>query len=416
MEPSLITRFFQIVLPLVLISIFNTACPSSPGGNGPERIKVTGDPLAFIEGSTEDTSSGIPEDLFTDDGEWQLEAKIFVTTRQKKIQNGNIESGNEPTAGEVTEKIKEDVNLYSMKPGRTEDELVFDSASSEFAQLVFKKQGNAIFLKSLIDYDNPDVEDFDFTLHHYSVREDKKAFSLLISGSADFDSKIEHEKILMALYFFKKENDTVLAQMLDTAYNYLLGPGVKLAWDQDKEVEALLCSDSGSMYSYLTLSEQAVDEWNVLLENRLQLTAVRSTSMCPPFSDLNTHIIRHVKDWVFLEGPQYLSAAVTLTAANVYESRIEDSDIFVMEGEFDELLKPNDLAMGSYYVSSDSEFRESYKWNIVHELGHFLGLHHIFDGTLSVMAYSDNNQLYTYDREAVQELYPVVTVPLAPDL
>lgn len=85
---------------------------------------------------------------------------------------------------------------------------------------------------------------------------------------------------------------------------------------------------------------------------------------------------------------------------------IINSNIFLWN---DEMLK-----LGYSFKDANTS-NNSYKLSLhvlIHEIGHFLGLHHQFKKDVpSVMSYSSDNfvELQTYDIQAIQHLYPLIS-------
>ncbi len=400
---------FLIVLKLALF-IFTTACDKDPSPQQVVRFEVTGDPMAFIQGTKQNTSAGIPADLFDNDDEWQLHATAFFTQKQTNPSDfSEVKDSNAPTTSEASQQIADSVILYKMSLS-SGNRRTFDTTSQRFLRLGFVERNNRLFLSYSSAYENLSVQDSSFVVQHYSTSHDRNAFSILVSSDADFDPEIVHEKLLISMTFIKKKSETILGQMLDTAYNYILGPGVKLAWDQSKDVDVTICDKAHAGGLYSRKVEEAVEEWQPHLEGRLRLGFKYISEACPPFSDVNTHVVTFVPDWVELQGPDFMIAASTGIVRDYYQSRIVDADIFLFEAEWNEALSSVQagLTLASSEVSQSEALRNEIKWTMAHELGHLLGLDHQFDGTLSVMSYDDAKSIYSYDQRAIQELYPLV--------
>ncbi len=397
------------------------ACSSDDGPSSVTQVKINGDPLNFIAGTNKDITSGIPSRVLQDpDQEWQVQVIQLLTQRQEKPQE-NLEDGNEPVTSEEVEDNRESTLIYKISKDSENNQWIMDPTDKNnelnINRFFFSESDGKLFLNSLGTSKNINFRFNQFTPQHYSLAEDEKSFSFLFSLPVDFDPAIRNETLLMAVYFIKKENEGILTQMVNTAYNFLYGPGVKVAWNQERPRTALICGNAGESRHYSDLIAEAATEWKPVLKNRLQLEYQFATEPCPPFSDINTQTVTHAPEIIIVEGPDDLTSAATLVTPDFFKSELVDADIWFIEGEWEEVLKkyrPGDT-LATPEVINNSTFRSNYKWTMVHEMGHFLGLHHQFDGTPSVMAYGDDtDRIYTYDREAIFELYPLQDEPINP--
>ncbi|MEZ4873419.1 MAG: matrixin family metalloprotease [Bdellovibrionales bacterium] len=180
---------------------------------------------------------------------------------------------------------------------------------------------------------------------------------------------------------------------VEPEYKYVLGPGVRTRWPLGTEVTLSLCSPDFSENTDV-LGRHL---WNEALGDSLKINfSVLETY--PPFSDLNHHCIYVVHDFykVNPENKIRLLPAETFTLANPRTQNIFDADIFVYESELNKVqLTASDLLNSSFA----SRF-------MTHEIGHFLGLDHMFeDDVKSIMSYDteNKNQLYSYDFKAIQK-------------
>ncbi len=399
------------------------ACSSDDGPSPVTEIKINGDPLNFIAGTKKDTTSGIPTRVLQDpDQEWQVRVVQLLTERQEKPKE-NIEEGNEPLTNDDVEDTRESTLIYKISKDSANNQWIMDPTNKNnklnINRFFFVEREGKLFLHSLGTSQANDFRFNQFTPQHYSLAQDEKSFSFLFSLPVDFDPGIGRETLLMAVYFIKKENEGLLSQMVNTAYNYLYGPGVKVAWNQKRPQTLLICGNAGESRRYSGLVAEAATEWKPVLKDRLDFDYQFATEACPPFSDINTQTVTHAPDIIIVEGPEDLTAAVTIPTPDFFKSELLDSDIWFIEGEWDELLESvhPDASLALPGLVDSPVFRSDYKWTMVHEIGHYLGLHHQFDGTPSVMAYGDGtDRIYTYDREALFELYPLKTEPLTPPL
>lgn len=218
-------------------------------------------------------------------------------------------------------------------------------------------------------------------LLHASVSKDKQNMSLLIWQYPNGGTRT-----LSALYFSKKL--TADEPVRIGQYYYLQGLGIKMAWPKDQALDISLCGYRASPLK--DYAREAVDSWNEVLEKKLVLNLKEDKSY-PPFSDLNHRGIYWVDDF-FIDPRPKISGYAFAAFFNDGSANFVDSDVMVFKSEL------NKTKEATPYVIQRT---------LTHELGHFLGLHHMFDGTKSIMSYdfSDDGVISDYDKTAIQELY-----------
>ncbi len=222
---------------------------------------------------------------------------------------------------------------------------------------------------------------------HFSVSEDKQNFSVLFA---------EHDiqsggKCLVAMYYTKKLEGDFLEKI--NPFKYLRGLGVAVRWSKQKPIEIELSGQN--IDSIKEHVEAGVQQWNLALDS-LQTIELKQPEKFYPFSDLNHHGIYYVDS--FRIDPRERVAMLGLTSSLDFgTSHFIDADIFIFKGEFQKDPKRHD----------PKDRYAKYSRTVWHELGHFLGLHHQFDGTESIMSYdfSDNGKISTYDKDAIRALY-----------
>lgn len=399
-------KSYCCVILVVLTQI--VACSQKTNVPQVKAIAISGDPLSFIQNTTLNTHEGLPMEMFADKKEWQFYGHMIYTKKQEVVNDqAQLEKENRPL-NDNDLKTKKAVNTYVMKGLKNSiygQDVVFESTIKSYLQFRFTRKGAQLFLKDVAAYKNLKLRSSEFKVQHYSVRKDRQVFSILLSMDGTIDPAIRGGRTLLALYFIKKKSDVVLGTLLNKAYNYIFGPGVKVAWPQDKALSMTVCEDVGASYYYAQSAVRGIDEWSRPLDKRLQLESHEQFERCPPFSDVNTQTINHVTDWIELEGRKAMTQAITFSIPDFFQSRIVDSDIFVFEAEWNENISPHQLSDTEVY--QNPKIQDLYHWMISHEMGHVLGLHHIFDGTPSIMSYRQHNGIHTYDINAVQALYPL---------
>ncbi len=397
--------FLAVAVASVLVG-----CSSDKGTQAQSiQIPVKGDPLTFVANTAGD-ESGLPASLFASDREWLIYKVGFATEPQERVADMvDAESKNAAPTAEATTEVKTQLTRFKMdsQPVADGGSVVFASVNNEDVILQFKRSGQKLFLDNI----GSTREDLSFRLpefrvHHYSIKQGQDAFSVL------FSFKIEDRSFLLAYYFTAVKETNVLTQTLSSAYNFLFGPGVKMAWSQERPLNMKICTQ-GTLSHYKDLATKAVAAWKTPLRKRLSLTSQEVKTPCPPFSDLNTQTIFHVKDWVKVYD-KMMAAAFVPAIPDFHRSEIVDADIFVLEAEWNEAWSDGTYKMDDSLFYGHADVQSAYSETLTHEMGHVLGLHHVFDGNHSVMSYSNVSYVTSYDRGFVQELYPEYEPVTAP--
>ena len=231
---------------------------------------------------------------------------------------------------------------------------------------------------------------FDVTVLHYSVdSENKNRFSLL--GSYEDP---ELGQVLLSLVFFKPEEKPEFSRIFlkntEAVYNYLFGPNVVARWNKKKTIS--LCGVVPATHKEEIGDIRAA--WQKALGDELEFK-LEVLKEYPPFSDLNKSCIYWVNNFVLESHEEYLYLGRTVFSAYLPDAELVDSDIFMFEKEFTRLKELN--------ADQVNPARER---TLTHEIGHLLGLHHVFEGPDSIMSYDSKVKTITdYDREAIQALY-----------
>jgi len=226
-------------------------------------------------------------------------------------------------------------------------------------------------------------------LLHYSLHLEKDAMSFLF--------RIELPELgpgIVSFSFGVNYNQHDNLEMTDQAFNYILGPGAMVGWDQQEELLIELC-DQGDSYDALFAESMAL--WQAPLQDRLTLLARKSTGY-PPFSDLNNHCIYLIDDRLVIQQQESAIPGLTTSIFNQTKNKIIDSTVFIWLAEWGKFL--NNLPK--------EKLSQKKLLVLAHEVGHLLGLDHQFKKP-SVMSYEHENLkgLTDYDRRAIRALYPL---------
>lgn len=359
---------------------------------------VSGDPMTIIEGTKLNNKSFLTESNIDSIDSYDVRIISFVRKNLRagpKDLNAAMES-QKPAAENVT---KEALPTFSLK------------MSKDARGIKNYTYSNPILFKGTTFYITPSLSDpkvYEFTgiktgdgevekieVLHYSLKNDKSAFSILLSDT------FEDQKYLLDFVFTKKVSGLPV-KIADQKFNYLYGPGVRIGWDQKEELNLKLCGQEALRFG--DALRRAVDQWSPTLEGRLKYST-ETQSICPPFSDLNVKGVYFIKNYIMVASQVVVNMMTTIYSSNFDTSQLVDSDIFVFQSEYQKYLDQIPTTWDDPRIDkvADKFFGRS----MTHEFGHMLGLDHQFDGTESIMSYDDNTKNITqYDQNAVEALYP----------
>jgi hypothetical protein len=368
-----------------------TGCPPRQEPPTPALVTVKGDPISFVEGADMNGEIPLPGKLLEGNPGWNITQAGFV-------------SG--PALRSIDAAMKAQMPAKDGAPPRVSNGNSKHILSERAFDYMTTIDGNSItlhFTRTLSDFALSTVtlnralyhKGVEFDVLHTSYTPDYRAFSTLIY------LKIKSTKLLIAYYFSKTDGGVPKLQFTSEPFEYLFGRGVRVGWPVDRPRTLTICGPAPKQMRQWV--DKNVIQWRLALQGTLQLR-FEHKEICPPFSDLNTHTLRFTKNWIEVAGKGRENGG-TQTVADFNRGVLLDADLFILLGEFQELL---DIKYGKNKSQITDpqvfmEFEEEINMTILHELGHFLGLHHHPD---SIMSYENNPlHLTEYDRAAVRGLY-----------
>ncbi len=375
------------------IFVFLSACSSDQPPRTTEKIiPVKGDPLTFLKNTATQTE-GLPASLFEENDSWNIQINGFYTEEQTQYEDQEeVLKQNKAPSEEalISEDVLPLISLIKDEMGG----LTLEPNKDKGIRIHLKKEKDLVKVTK-ISLMGEIIRINDFKVHHYSVKEGTQIFSILLSF-------LEGPNRFLLNFVLVPEQERTLMNLLSKTYNYMFGPGVPYRWSKEKTVTATVCNPNADDKT-VQWTQSAGVSWLPVLENRLRFETQVETNPCPPFSDLNTHSIVHVKDWIEVYGDGIVYAQTSLVVDH-YNYEIIDSDIFIPEADWDEALG----GPGSFQANIDNpKLAQRYTRTMKHEIGHFFGMHHQFKSP-SIMDYSGTEDITDYDKNAMHELYEVL--------
>jgi hypothetical protein len=190
-------------------------------------------------------------------------------------------------------------------------------------------------------------------------------------------------------------------------FYYTMGPGALIGFPKDETLRLDICGQTAREYAGFI--KQAANQWATALKGHLDVK-VREPETFYPFSDLNQHCVVLIDDLLSEPNPQSGNYGLTFNTIDLGRAEKIDADVLIFTEEFLKGYKDaipgivfDQIARTAYVHQNEPN---PFAYTLVHELGHFFGLDHQFDGVPSMMSYEfSNSSLTDYDKEAVRLLY-----------
>lgn len=407
MRTKLLTTLQLLATALLLVhcsSDKKASVKTAPLAADTKEYFVQGDPLKIIAGTKLNSTP-----FFTLDNQQEFQNYILASKIKFLKKTPSQKLKKDPTNTDDLEAISQEETTPPIPPTEVEhfnfevassndpNSLAYSNKSQTTQFYFIKNKSDSNFeMRPTAKIDGAIVPIFPL---HFSLSEDRKMFSILI-----YDSQNES---LLSYYFIRPETEDITEHETQGNPKYLFhyGPGVKSRWSKAKPLEISIC---GSTEYTNTLTNEKVDasiyyqlaieKWQSALGDRLQIKLNTIPQDYPPFSDLNTHCIYVVDDYLVVESDKYIRTAESFYFHNAFSYQAQHAFIIIWNHEFKTKNKTSffdDLLLGRGYKV------------ILHELGHFLGLTHQDDNTIkSIMSYDENiRDLEEYDIKAIKHLY-----------
>lgn len=404
-----VTLYFECmkwICPLKL-SIFSvglllvSSCGGAPEGKKKQVPVVNGDPIVFTRGTQMNgTTSGLPDEMFQAADIWNQNLSGY----SQEVINASIETSNDQQPDESTSIDDLLWHQQSKVHFDSTDVIRMKSHGSQRSSEILLEKSNGLWRFKDIVFEGQSSRDLgiEYEIKHYSYLPDFSGFSILIYITSP------GEKALINYYFLKQPTLFDEPSLLDVPYNYLFGRGNPVKWKKYEDIPVVICNIP--YYGLRQALRDGMNWWKQPLRDRLDFS-IEESDRCPPFSDLNVHGVYYVDDWIEVLGEGAVTGQ-TLPVAHDSNQEIIDSDMIYLKAEIREILQivgadPSITSQSYFYY--EEPVQALFENTSAHEFGHFLGLHHIFDGTPSVMSYDPDHddQLHDYDNEAIQALYPL---------
>lgn len=369
-----------LLLSVVLCLSVSCGKKSSKSNSQVSQIFVKGDPFTMVSGTQKNQTSFITTTNASRFNNYVLSGISIFAEKESmpETTTSTIEEGNEAGTSDETIEAKTLFNLKQI----TSQEYSLQDAKGEI-KFDFSLTGSLLELTS-ISFGSVKIG---AKVEHYSITADGSKFSFLVR----IETASEGNVLLTATFY--RDSEAVTIKKVSKDYHYIYGPGVVVPWklDESRKINIKVCP---SVTDHLDFSmvKDALKTWEspfTFSQQKLTIDVVKASS-CKPFSDVEEHSIHYVDSYLTMANKERFNAGFTIPHGDMAQGNIFDADIILLGAE----------------IAKDSTFdTRDYKRTISHEMGHFIGLDHQFDGTTSIMSYENQFSLGTYDHEAIKNLY-----------
>lgn len=263
------------------------------------------------------------------------------------------------------------ISSFSLKINAEQTELYLSKDESEENVFTFHKLGEKFELTKF--------SQFDAKLLHFSelMKEgERQAYSLLVEVQHPYQGRV----LISTLFIKKRENEERINEFTEKNFSYLYGPGLKVKWPKAQSERSLdICTQEIFNHKVMTTFHDNMLAWNPFLPLGHKIVSKVKNNFAP-YNDLNQSCLFPIVDYRF----EKMVTGLTTVASNLYSGEILHGSILLL------------LA---------NESNDHLAKTVRHEVGHFLGLGHMFDGSPSVMDYEGTTELQEYDVEALSALY-----------
>lgn len=402
-----------------LMAVLLIGCGDNSGENSNNerltinKILVHGNPRTILSGTS--TNDELPsldtiKTLFNESRLIGINGFISETELSKADLSPDLEDGNEAQNKDQTKESAPNYQVLEF-PHEILITPLTKVKEESIVKFVFQRHQTdegmtAVFNNLRYEVDGKDV-DIPAELVHFSLKNDGTSASFLV-----FFQQQETQYLINYVFGLGQRN---LIDILNTSeyYLYLFGPGVRVRWPQKDNIALNFCSRPTPQEVFFQKStKKSIETWN--RETNVTISYDDQKLSYPPFSDLNSHCVYLVRNYrQTLDSQSTANPAGTLVTPQFSRKAIIDSDIFIWANEVQKLYGPvyEYLFTNKLTLKKFNDFmEEKIQRTMTHEIGHFLGLDHMFNGTRSIMSYNpDDRGLSSYDKDAISELYKDLT-------